>query len=344
MNNLNKRNWGLDLLRVLSMLGIIGLHVLNGGGAAYGVEKNGVNYFVAWTVNILCFSSVNVFAMLTGYLYAKKEKVKYGTLIKLLVTVGFYCIVLLMAFRFLRPELFVDIKMYIKALFPPIAGRYWYIVSYVFVFFMIPYMNIFLKAITKEQLKNLLITLIILLSIIPTLGFKDYFRTDNGYGPFWLIVCYFIGAYISIYGKPFKLSKRKAQVVIVLNILAVYILRIILDKITLEVLGYSIGADIYNQYVSPFIVINAILLMQIFENVKLKNKVAQRLLLSLSDAAFGVYIIHCHILVFDYIIVDNFVAIVNKNGLIFFVNIIGSCVGIYIVCYIIENIRKGIFM
>lgn len=67
------RNYGFDILRCLSMLGIIGLHIMNAGGVKRNYTFGTIDSIGIEFIYILLLSSVNVFAMLSGYLYAKKQ-------------------------------------------------------------------------------------------------------------------------------------------------------------------------------------------------------------------------------------------------------------------------------
>ena len=198
---MNTRYYGLDLLRVVSMLGIISLHILGNGGVLDSVQGNSLNHFMAYGIEILCMTSVNIFAMMSGFLYIQKpsNKMTSKSIMQLLFLTVFYCVIICIGFRIFRPELFTNWKFYIRCVFPPICGRYWYIVCYTFLFFMIPYINKLLLSLKKEEYFKFISIIFIFLSVITTIGRYDYFKIFNGYSPFWLIFCYIVGAYINLY-------------------------------------------------------------------------------------------------------------------------------------------------
>jgi len=55
-----KRLYGLDLLRILSMLGIIGLHLLNGGGLMAAASAREDSELTARVLMIICSCSVRL--------------------------------------------------------------------------------------------------------------------------------------------------------------------------------------------------------------------------------------------------------------------------------------------
>lgn len=57
------------------MLGIIGLHVLNWGGINSNERFTAPAYMIQ-VIAIICYWSVDIFAILTGYLYYDKKAVR----------------------------------------------------------------------------------------------------------------------------------------------------------------------------------------------------------------------------------------------------------------------------
>ncbi len=193
-NKQNEYNYGLDFLRVLSMLSIICLHIVNAGGGYTNSNSYIVNF--VWTVfYVIIVSSVNVFAMLSGYLYVDKKVIRNRNIVNLLLTIAFYYIVITACYYtgFAKA---INPKELLLGIFPPFFGKNWYWVCYLIMFFCIPYLNLFINNISKNTHQKLLMVLFVLLSIVPTLGFTDFFKTSNGYSPWWLIYCYLIGGYI----------------------------------------------------------------------------------------------------------------------------------------------------
>ncbi len=330
----SNRNYGLDFLRILSMLGIIGLHVIDAGGMLSSAM--GVNKISAVVIHRMMRCSVDVFAMLSGYLYISRKRISSVAIIKLLVTVAFYCVTITALFLCFAPGWFVTDKfLIVKSLFPPIDGRFWYITSYVFMFFMIPYINTLVNSISEETYKRVLGLQFVLLSCFTTFGVKDYFAIANGYSPFWLIFCYMTGGYIKLYGNIFRFSKLKKAMCLVLNIFII----LFLELATKKILHISVY---FSYYTSPFIFINALLLLEIFAEINMK-RIPVKTVLSLSNAAFGVYIIHSHILVYDNIITDSLGHIGSINPVYWLLTAFSVITAIYILCWVIDVIRSLVF-
>lgn len=332
------RIYGLDLLRVLSMFGIIGLHIMNAGGlmnAACSPSQRVIVHIFA----SICYCSVNTFAMLTGFLYIEKKRVRSSNLIDLVMVVAFYCISILAIFLCLKPELFANSRsLVIYSLFPLLKGRYWFITSYVLVFMMIPYLNAMIGSLPKQQFGKMLLILFVLLSLVPTFGLQDYFKTMDGYSPAWLIFCYLIGAYIKLYYDEHR-SKRcsKSLIIFIVNVFVVTLF-------WLSAQNTVIGAYIQlYEYTSPFMVINAACLVFAYSQISIPNDKVKKVLLRLSNSAFGVYIIHSHILIYDFFLTDAFSNAGIKGFWVYSLILIISMLGIYLVCWILDEIRIFIF-
>lgn len=336
-----EREYGVDVLRILSMAAIIGLHVLNYGGGMSDETGIGVTAAFLRFIISICYCSVNVFAMMTGYLYAERKSVRCDNLIKLVLSVIFYCIVITLIFFVFRPEAFADKKMIIFSLFPPVIGKYWYFVCYVFTFLMIPTMNKLISVMTKKQFFSLLVMLFVLFSVVSTVGLYDYFRINMGYSPFWLMYCYMVGAYIKLSVKD-NLTDKKRRLMLwafLANNLIIVFFWVATELVFHEPLGFETVAG----YVSPLTVFNAIFALIVFSSVKIKNTKVCRVIKSLSGSSFDVYIIHSHILLFALFFENRFTIIsesfVAKAIGIFF----GILIVVYAVCHLVWLLRIVLF-
>lgn len=158
-------------------------------------------------VYITSLVSVNVFGIITGWLNCDKKYYKWNRIIELLLTVLFWCVVITaLLFPILHNRL--TLNDFIIVLFSALKGRYWYITSYVFIFFLMPYLNRIVTSLDRNEFKKMLIILLILLSLLPTFFKTDFFKSNGGMSPLWLMVCYFIGAYIKKYFNEQEIRKN----------------------------------------------------------------------------------------------------------------------------------------
>lgn len=307
-----ERNLSIDILRICSMMAIVALHFLNLGGMLDAKSSSVVNTCIVREMYILCFISVNVFGILTGYLNVYKNDYKWNRIIDLLVSVIFWCIVITVIMGFFSDKM-NGVKDYISSLCPPLFDRYWYIVSYIFVYFMMPYLNKFVNSISKDTLKKFLIVILILLSVIPTLGYTDFFRTNTGSSAIWLTTCYLFGAYIRKYGNDYKIKSKKIILFFISISLGILLWWIMIEKITRKIFGRPLLEKIWVQsYCSlPIVIMSLLFFIWIInkktnDNTKFKEKVIK----TIAGGMFDVYIIHSNPAIWDKILSP----IINKSA------------------------------
>ena len=252
-----EKNYSIEALRFICMFCIVTIHVMNQGGIINS-DKDIFSNAILSFLFCLIIPSVNIFAMISGYLYIEKNEIKYKNLISLLLALLFYSIFITSIFYGFN---LFDVKnmgkmRLISSIFPPIVGRYWYITCYIFLFCMIPYINSFIKNTSRISLKKMLILLFILLCLIDNFG-NDLFKIKNGYSPFWLMYCYMIGAYIKMYGISIKKSKNITYIISItlITTIGIVIANIIkVPQISTLIISYN----------SPFILITSILIFNMF--------------------------------------------------------------------------------
>ena len=101
----SSRNYGIDLLRIVSMLGVVFLHVLGHGGIL-SLDHAPANFSIAWFFEILAYPAVNCFVLISGYVGYKNEKLfpRLKNLLTLMFTVSFYSISIFLIFKFFVPK------------------------------------------------------------------------------------------------------------------------------------------------------------------------------------------------------------------------------------------------
>ena len=74
MEKVKERNYGIDLLRIISMFMVVVLHVVGHGGvlnATIGLTLKGE---IAWAIEIASYCAVNCYALITGFVAYKSQR------------------------------------------------------------------------------------------------------------------------------------------------------------------------------------------------------------------------------------------------------------------------------
>ena len=319
------RKSNFELLRILLILMIITLHYLNGtmGGAFSNTNPNSFNYYLINFIESLCIVAVNVFIIITGYFSYKKNSIKVSKVIHLLSLCIFYGIVIYLSLIIFKKVIInkESIEILIKTIF-----NRWFVLAYIVLYLLIPFLNKLIKNLSKKSLKTLIIINNFFFYFIGTFYINTLIH-DNGYGITNFISLYLIGAYIGKYCDKKVIMKYKTIGIYLICALLTTILSVFTSK---NAFAYS----------SIFNLIGAISLFLTFKNLKVSDN---KYINKLSTYTFSTYIIHentfLSIILFRELFKSN--KFWNSNLLI--VNLLYTVLGIYLICIIIEFIRRLLF-
>lgn len=330
------RNYGIDLLRFVSMLMIVGLHVIENGGILDNVQSLTIKGEVIWFLEIACFCSVNCFALVSGYVGYKTQH-KWKNLVSLCAQTVFYCV--LFTAIYVGVTLYnketLDLSFALKSLIPQAFTRYWYFSAYFCLYFFMPILDRIIDM-PKPFLKRAALVVIFVFCGITQIIDKVSSLSD-GYSFLWLAVLYVVGGYFAKYNPWSKLSFGMNVLGYLSCVSVTLASKILIGSMTNS--GYS---KILISYTSPTILFAALFLLNSFAHLKINEKYRKTVLL-FSSASFGVYLIHCQPFVFDKILADLFGNVVNYNVISAVLAIIGITLAIYLLCTAIDYARKYVF-
>lgn len=337
-----KREYGIDLLRVICMTGIVGAHVLVAGreGLATRILPDATN-LVLYLLEFFTHFTVNLFPIITGYFYAERKSVKSANLIGLLVNLEAYSLIFTVVLYIFSTNFLTDIPSILGSLFPITAGAYWYLAAYVMVFLLIPWMNLLIRNMSKNQYSTLIVSLFVLFCVIPAFSKVDYFAMQDGYSPYWLIFLYFLGGYIRLY-KDLHINRLRKYWYVFIFVANTCIAMLLYLLTVNQIISPEILAE-HTRFIAPISLINVMCMMFLFMDMNITSSGAQKLVVSLSGAAFDVYMIHCHNYVYDIFIRGKFRFLTYCSvweAILYYVLIVTA---IYMIGWISCGIRKKIF-
>ena len=289
-----------ELMRIISMLFIILGHILNDyhGNLIANCGNPVLKIFMEFLMFILIVH-VNSFIVLTGY-FQSKSKFRFSKVLKLILQVMFYILIpLIVAVKF---KIVTDytIVSFINSILPSVISNYWFICAYIVLYVFSDYINKLINSLSKEEYRNLLIVLFIMLSIVPYLsGYK--ILGNSGYNFYNFIFLYLIGAYLRLYPlkesyhfKNMSLNGYKSLMVIVFMMMAS--LNFLICFFAKEIDGTGALANEFFQrinisrlsYATPFIIIQTIAYFEFFNYIKFSSKIVN----FISNSVIGVYLFH----------------------------------------------------
>ncbi len=328
------RNAGVDLLRIISMLMIVILHVLGQGGVLDAVRAGTPDYAAAYLLETLCFCAVNCYALISGYVGGDGH-FRYAGLFETHARVLFYTVLITLGFLVFMPGL-PGFDLLKKAFFPVMTEQYWYYTGYFGLMLFMPALQVLVRSLTRVQFRTLVVTIVLLTSLLPTVFVCDAFRIMQGYSIWWLAALYLTGAYIRKYGCPFlKKGWIRALVYLACVILA-------WGANILEAGGAAVPLPDLLIYSSPVMLLAGAALLTLFAGMKIPAG-AGRIISGLSAYSFSVYLIHAHPLVWNYLMKGRFAALSDYPAAGLFFAAAAAAALIYLCCTLIDTVRALLF-
>lgn len=348
MENKITRNSNFELLRIVSMYLIVMWHFISHSNLLYNTSGT-INTIINF-IFIVTAIHVNSFILISGYFQYNKD-FKLKKVISIVTTTWFYKLIYAIIFSFLGIISLskTDWLFFIQPInFTYNYGEfYWFINMYIFLYLLSPFINLLIKAMSQKIHKNLIFILFIMLSLIPCITLNSTL-SNTGYTISSFVMLYIIGAYFGKYklkdNYHFKnYSKNKYQAIIILLFLISVFTSFLPYIIANQFSNYNNDFFIYISKVfgnntisfsSPFILIESILYLLLFETFNIKSKFINKV----ASLTFGIYLVHENKFLFSYIYnLINF----DNNKIIFYKIIIYPII-IFIISAIIEYIRQSL--
>ena len=124
VNQKRIRNYGIDLLKIVSMLMVVVLHILGQGGVLEATIPGTPRWAVAWLCEAVCYGAVNQFALASGYVGVTSSHKPSNTLSIWLQTF-FWSFGIMLIGHCLMPSTY-GVEVLIRAMAPISTGVYWY--------------------------------------------------------------------------------------------------------------------------------------------------------------------------------------------------------------------------
>ena len=332
----SNRKSNIELLRILSMLGVIILHYNNktiGGGLQY-VTDNSVNYYILMVLESLCICAVDLFMLISGYFSCLGKKSTFNKPFALIAQV----VIFSFAWNLFTGA--VKGTLTIKSLISSLVPANYFVVLYITVYLLSPYLNLLYERITK----NFVVLIFALFSVYPTI--VEVFSQITGgdwlglstigmYGSQWgyqivnFIMMYFFGMYIRKNIEQLKNIKLRKLIFALGGI----VLLITVWACVSEMIGYN--RNMAWIYCNPLVVIEASVIFMIFEKIDM-GKV--KWINQFSAACFTVFLTHGYFI--THIKIDW---AVRQNPMIMIGHIILCSVLIYLICFMAYKVYDFIW-
>ena len=329
---------GFDLLRILSMLMVIVLHLLGQGGILSETVEGSPHYYMAWGLECICYCAVDCYGLLSGYLSVGRHRYTHSKIVSLWLEVVIYSTGYACIFRIISPE-YAGKRELLNALFPVLRRQYWYFTAFFGLSLFMPILHEGSRYLSKKSARLMLLLLLAVFCIFPTLFCTDPFHFRGGYSTLWLIVLYFFGALLNKSGLIKKLAPGCLAAVFFLCTALTFLLSVV-SPVSIP----RIGTVTLLNYTSPTVLLSAASLLLMLRELKISRKSVQRMLVRLSGASFAVYILHTNALVWKYWFYPGVLkGFAHLPVLILPCFAVGCSALVYALCFGIDSLRALFF-
>lgn len=340
--SVNIRHYGIDLLRILSMLMVLILHILGHGGILDATLPGSPHYIAAWVLECAVFCAVNCYALITGYVMIN-GKYRYTNLVLLWLQVVLINIVGKIPFYLADPSS-VNIFNPLISLFPASRMDYWYFSSYFFLYLLIPVLNHAIHSINRRQAKVLCIIIIVAFSILPTVMNVDASGLGDGYSTIWLMLMYLLGACIRKFGFGTNIKSWILIVGYALSVLVSVVFLLLLPLDIFSILRIVWDNDMLIQYISPTVLFCGIALLLLFLRIHISRQWIIKIIQLLSPVSFGVYILHCQAQIVGFLFKEKrFAAFIQYPIPLMIGAVLLSAVVLFLLFAAIDKLRLMLF-
>ena len=260
------RKSNFELLRIFAMVLIIAYHYVYHSKYIYGLI-NDHDFFIRsfWLFGQV---GINLFMLISGY-FLVCSKFSWKKVIKLILEVTFYYILGIIIYNSLFPQFKISFNSIRK-------------------FFINPYINKMINALSQKEYKNLLITSLVLWSILPTI-FGFFYGTTSRllfYSSLvGVFIMYLIGGYIRIYDLKFMNKKSIA--------FSFYLIFFLIELLAILIMWKLNFRNVYPLYFfdgnSILQVLISVSIFMFFKNINMKNNATINYIAS---TTFGIYLFH----------------------------------------------------
>jgi surface polysaccharide O-acyltransferase-like enzyme len=335
-----KREVNVDLCRILATLLVIVLHILGKGGILENAAPEQPVYWLAWLLESCAFCAVNCFGLISGYIMVDRNP-KTKNIIGLWLQVVFYSFFITVLLSVFMPET-ISLKQIMVSCIPVLSKRWWYVTSYFGLFFFIPFLNAGIHQMPKRKLRNFLLLVLIAVGILDCTFAKDAFEIKQGYSPIWLMILYVFGAYIKKYNVKEKTTALKSGIGFLLTVMLTFLSKAVIHFATKHLLGTAKYDGIFFSYASVTVLLSSVFLLLFCLNIK-ASAFSEKVILFFAPATLGVYLIHAHPIVFEYLLKGAFIFLIHKPAAVMVLYVLAATPVIFTLCSVIERMRIRLF-
>ena len=332
----------LNLLKCVCMFLIVLWHCIIHGNVLGNIENPYLNIIINMIL-FLIIVHVNCFVMITGF-FQHKSKVKIKKIIEYYIQVVFYCLIIYLIDSLIMKNK-ISMELILYNISPFAIKKYWFMYCYLMLYIFSDYLNIIIQKISKSSFEKGLLLMYIIFSIFPFIFFEKVVE-NNGFTTIHFVFLYFIGAYLNMYPLKEQIGKTNYMKKVLLVFLGCFAINFITNYITdayyyseiKSTIAYNISSKLIitkYSYARPLVILQSIAFFEIFNNLNVSFKFSK-----FTKYLLGIYLVSEN----DFIRPHLYKYLTPINSFSFVIKLIIYAELIFTICFVIEFLRKKIFL
>ena len=199
----------------------------------------------------------------------------------------------------------------------------------------------------EKERKKLLAVLFVLCTVctmIPRVSQtgSDFLGLGGGYSFLWLSILYVMGACL----KKIRLRSHPPALylsVFFCSVVFSWLFKILVENYTRGLYGKALYGRVFTSYTAPTMVICAVSLLLLFQNMKVGNEGFRSLIRFLSPMAFSVYLVQVQPYVWEYLLKDSCRHFYSLGPALCILMVLLSAFLLYCTCTAVDLIRVLVF-
>jgi len=343
------REPNIELLRALSMFMIVLSHSLGHTDVVDNSVNPGntvicYNTFAVWIINMILCSHVDIFVLITGYFMTSKTFTT-RRLLKVWSQTFFYGILLTIILYFINLEVYPFSKIG-DYLTPITSNKYWFVTKYFGLLIIAPFLSFATKDLSRSNYH-------ILFFALSWLSLEIFFDSKGdaifalggalnfnlGFSFPWFVVLFLIGSYLRKFDLPKSFYRLRNYLLVVIIFALLFFLKDTARNILTQSFIYKQPSAFYN----GLGIVLALILFSWFKNHKFRQNAFTSLIVKIAPLTFGVYLIHEHEYVKDFLWHRIYDWTTFSNSPLLIPVLLGFSLIVFFTCIFVEYVRTKLF-
>ena len=320
------RNSNIELLRIIAMIMILGLHVnflAIGKPTTQDIANLPIQSFIKFFAEHICIVGVNVFVLISGWfgIHSKPKGIA-----QFLFQSLFFSFILFIPFVITGK---IDAnRINIMSSFLLYKNAYWFVWAYLILYIMAPMLNAFIEKSDRQILKRFLVLFFVIQTIASIFTNNGFYKA--GYDPLSFIGLYLLARYFRLY------RENNGKYIY----LFIFLLCALLNTLFCFLPPFF-GIDndfmfsISIMYTNPVNIIGALGLLLFFTKFEFKSRIINYV----ATSCFAVYLLHMHFCICDYYVNSAKAIYEHFSGFTYFATITVLFTIVFVISVIIDRIR-----